>query len=104
MIIDGQFSVNTATWAHNYAIKPHPKTKILNNIWKLNLILKIKLFSWKLLHDALLTRDRLRNFDIKIDGDCHICHKNEETIDRTFKTCDLACNIWSIISTNCPTP
>lgn len=66
----------------------------------LNLTPKIKLFA-KLLHNVLLTRNKVRIFYINIDGDWLICYK---TIDHLFKFCDLACNILSTINTICISP
>lgn len=101
---DGHFSVKKVTWATIIILKPHPKAENLNNIQKLNLVPKIKLFAQIFLHNALLTRDKLRNICINIGGECPFYHKNEETIGHLFKTCDLPCNVWSIISANCPSP
>lgn len=42
---DGKFSVGTATWTNNGHSPPHPRTKLLNHIWRLKLTCKIKLFA-----------------------------------------------------------
>lgn len=40
------------------------EAKLLNNIWQLNLFPKLKFFAWKLIHQTLLTRNKMRNIDI----------------------------------------
>lgn len=41
-----------------------------------------------------MTRDRLRNIGLDINGDCHLCHHMEETINHLFKKYDLAKYVW----------
>lgn len=40
----------------------------------------------------LLTRQKLRQLGMNIDGDCLICNKEEENIGHLCKTCDLTKN------------
>lgn len=39
LILKEKLLVKIAIWENNYKISPHPRTKLLNHIWKLNLIL-----------------------------------------------------------------
>lgn len=50
---DNEFSVKIAKWANNDSVRPHPKAKSINGIWKLNLILKVKFFACKLARNIL---------------------------------------------------
>lgn len=68
------FSIKSVTWANNGKAIPHPRTHFLNRFWQLNLIPKINIFSWKQVHQLLLTTYKMRKtglhndcfFDIKL--------------------------------------
>lgn len=47
-------SVKKVSWATSQ-IPPHPKAKILNNIWLSDLLLWIEIFAWKLIKQKLST-------------------------------------------------
>lgn len=89
---DDSFLIKT-TWANNDSIKPHPKAKFINSIWRLNLIPKIKIFARKLIRNILPTRDRLIRFGININCDSPFYNKETKTLNHIFVHCDLAYNI-----------
>lgn len=68
-----KFSVKTATWANDDSLSPRLTVKLLNYIWKLKLIRKIKLFAWKLIRDKIHTRGNLRKIGMDINTDCPYC-------------------------------
>lgn len=74
-----------------------PKEKFINSIWKLNLIPKVKFFAWKLIHNILLTGDRLRQFGINITCDYPFRNKEVEIINHIFVRYDLTNNILLLI-------
>lgn len=51
---NGLFS-ETATLANNDLIRPNPRAKFVNSIWRLNLVPKVKLFYWKVIREILPT-------------------------------------------------
>lgn len=55
--------------ANNDKIPPHPKAKLLDHIWKLKMIPKLKLFAWKLIRRKIPTRRYLRTIEMDINGD-----------------------------------
>lgn len=58
--------VKTATWANNTSVRPHPKAKFINSIWKFNLRPEVQLFAWKLVGEIPSTRGKLRHFGVNI--------------------------------------
>lgn len=64
----------------------------------------IKLFVFELIRNLLLTRDKLRRFEINIPGDCPFCNKELETANYIFVTRGFAYNIWTNVSQQCPFP
>lgn len=91
---NGDFFIKTTTWADNISVKPHPKTKFLTSLWKLNFRPKLHLFAWKLIPDILLTKGKLRHIGIDINGVCQFCYKTEKNIDHIFNSCGLAFKVW----------
>lgn len=51
------------------------KASVLGGIWQLRLILKIKIFAWKLIQKKLLPRYKMRKIGFNIDVDCPLCHR-----------------------------
>lgn len=94
-IINGEFSVKTATWAN----KGHmftPKSKTFNFIWSLNLFV-LSFFAWKLIRMKLLITGRLRKFWPNIDVGCPFWHQVEEDIDYILKQCQVNKMLWATI-------
>ena len=54
----------------------HPIHKILNRIWKLNLLPKIKVFLWLTIREALPTCDFLVARRIEITNTCCLCNQS----------------------------
>ena len=65
----------------------HNRHKILNWIWKLKLLLKIKVFLWLTIREALPKCDFLISRRLEITNTCYICNKSSENIDSIFKCC-----------------
>lgn len=63
-VYDGKFSVKTANWPDYYKISPDPRVKLINSIWKLNLIRKTKLFTWKLIRGKFLLDEILETLEL----------------------------------------
>jgi ribonuclease HI len=60
-------------------------------IWKLDVIKRVRVFIWQLSQERLLTRDRLARWHI---GD-HNCPQFEETISHVVRDCPIAVLIWN---------
>lgn len=72
-----------ATWANNKLIRPYPKAKFHNSIWRLHLIPNLKTSALKLVHNVLLTRGKLdlRHIVMDIESDCPFGNSEQETIN-----------------------
>lgn len=101
---NGNFSIKTFTWANNDSIKPHPKTKFLNDIWSLKLTLQLKFFAWILVRKVLPTRYKLRNICWILMVIVLFCQAYVESIAHLFKECYFVINIWTTINYNCHCP
>ena len=100
---DGNFNLRSATWVMRRALT-HPRSKLLNWIWKSKLLPKIKFFLWLLIRNALPTCDFLIVRRMEIPNGCYLCDHNIENIDHVFKKCPFVISIWDRIKYNCPTP
>lgn len=77
-------SFKSATWVNNDKVAPHPKAKLLNRIWKLNLIPNIKQSAWKLIKDGIPTRENLMKIELGIHRDCPFCGHHWDDINQLF--------------------
>ena len=100
---DGKLSLKSTTWAMRKPLV-HPRHKTLNWIWKLNLLMKIKVFLWLTIREALPTCDFLIARRLEITNTCYFCNKNSENIDHIFKLCPFAQGIWDRIKYKSSTP
>lgn len=93
---NGNFSIKSATWIQYNDLSPHPKTKLLNLIWKLDIPPKVKIFTWLLIRGRLKTRDRLSRFVQNMDANCALCHNSIESLNHLFYDCPFAHNVWHL--------
>ena len=100
---DGKFTLKSATWAIRKSLV-HPRQKILNWIWKLNSLSKIKVFLWLTIREALQTCNFSNSRRIEITNTCYLCNKSNKNIDHIFKVCPFVHGIWERIKYNCPIP
>ena len=68
----------------------HPRSKLLNWIWKLKLLPKIKIFLWLLIRNALPTCDFLIAKKLEIPNRCCLCDHNIENIDHVFMSLKMS--------------
>ena len=71
---NGQISIKSAIWLHYENSIPHVNQALLNNIWKLNVPPKIKVFGWLLARMRLRTRERIAKYQPHIDPNCPLCY------------------------------
>jgi hypothetical protein len=92
LVPSGQFLVKS-----HYLALIHSDVPNLNKrLWKLKVLLKIKIFLWYLWRGVVLTKDNLAKCNWQCSVLCCFCHK-DETIHHLFFDCPLARSIWSII-------
>ncbi|KAL2939182.1 hypothetical protein RDABS01_023732, partial [Bienertia sinuspersici] len=105
---DGNYSVKSGYWFfHSQALK-REQSNFWKILWKSQMSQRWKIFCWKMVHDALPTRENLAKRRIKIDPSCVFCG-NKESSDHLFLNCEFSRRIWSssnlgIRISNCPSP
>jgi hypothetical protein len=62
-------------------------------VWKLDSIERIRVFTWLLVHDRLLTKSRLAKWQLG-NSCCNNCNHFDETTLHVFRDCPIAVNIW----------
>ncbi|CAN0881095.1 hypothetical protein LINGRAHAP2_LOCUS14032 [Linum grandiflorum] len=65
-----------------------------NTLWRLEVPPKIKQFGWRLGHDVIPTRDRLRRRGVNITGTCGLCDGHYETAWHLFMDCQVTRDGW----------
>lgn len=88
----GMFSVKS----HYLALVHCDIPNINNQLWKLKVPLKVRIFLWYLCQGVVLTKDNLAKRNWQGSTRCCFCH-HEETIKHLFFDCRLARTVWSII-------
>jgi hypothetical protein len=71
-----------------------PEVPITKLIWKCQLPLKLKIFTWQLLKGRLPSSDHIHAWGGASDGKCVLCGKLED-VDHIFFQCHLAEFLWS---------
>ena len=69
-------------------------------IWKLSILVKVKVFIWLLALDKLNVQSNLQRrgtYHALSLGWCILCKKDNESIDYLFLHCDFAFTLWSNI-------
>jgi hypothetical protein len=70
------------------------------NLWGWDCPQKIKLFSWLLIEDKLLTWNNLQKRGWYGPGFCHLCKGNEESGIHLFVHCPFTRTVWKKIKEN----
>jgi hypothetical protein len=63
-------------------------------MWKWNVPLKIKLFTWLLAENKILSWEILQRRGFSGPGICLLCKLNVETTQHLFLDCDFAVEVW----------
>ncbi|XP_021850764.1 uncharacterized protein [Spinacia oleracea] len=94
---NGQFTVKSGYWflQNGQAEKEPNGSKFWKSWWKANLWPKWKILIWKIIHNAIPTRDNLRHRHIDVPSTCPLCEKFPETPEHLFMKCELAKHLWS---------
>lgn len=97
----GKYSIKFSTWLQINEKSKHDQIALITNqMWKLNILPKIKFFAWLLLRKRLKTRDRLSIFDYIDDNSCPLCDSDSETASHLFGYCPLNPEVWNLSGFN----
>ncbi|XP_013594530.1 PREDICTED: uncharacterized protein LOC106302609 [Brassica oleracea var. oleracea] len=75
---------------------------LIQRVWKVETVPKIKIFMWKSLSNALSVNDGLLARGLKIDPRCQRCGMDGESINHVLFTCHAARRVWA--ESNFPFP
>lgn len=75
---------------------------LIQRVWKVETVPKIKIFMWKSLSNALSVDDGLLARGLKIDPRCQRCGMDGESINHVLFTCPVARRVWA--ESNFPFP
>ena len=96
-----RYTVKSGYWTvtHFYQegeaiVRPEGSLIIKRNIWKLNILPKIKHFLWRVVSGALPTYTKLCTRGINIDPTCQRCCQDDETINHILFMCPHAKAMW----------
>lgn len=67
--------------------EPRSPPAWISYIWHTYFIPCCDVNMWLLLKNRLLTKDRMLNFGMNVDGNCTLCHGHLETARHLFKDC-----------------
>ncbi|CAN0886231.1 Putative ribonuclease H protein At1g65750 [Linum grandiflorum] len=94
---DGQYTVKTAYRLYTEHIVDRSNLHNIgewSSLWQLAVPPKVKQFGWRLGHDIIPTRDRLRRRRVLIAGTCGVCGGDYETAWHLFLDCNVVRAGW----------
>jgi ribonuclease HI len=74
-------------------ISDHEEDHKWRKVWKLASTQRIRVFVWHILHNRLLTNDRLASWHLK-EPYCDYCGQMEESLLHVLRDCPLASLVW----------
>ena len=83
----GSFTTRSATWAAHNSFDSKDAAWSFQWIWQLDIMPKIKIFLWQLLHNALPVRGVFVRRGFIIDPACPLCMNDIESNDHIFWEC-----------------
>ena len=92
----GTFSTRFATWATHKSFGYKDVAWSFKWIWQLNIMPKIKIFLWQMLHNALPVRGVLVRRGLNIDPACPLCMNDIESNDHLFWECPYIKEVWRL--------
>ncbi|GLU09744.1 hypothetical protein SLE2022_265880 [Rubroshorea leprosula] len=65
-----------------------------NKIWDLNILSKIKFFTWSAYCNVLPTKENLQKKAVQVDLQCPVCGYDIELVVHCLLFCSVACAVW----------
>lgn len=100
---DGEYSVNSGykqahamarASQHPPSSSAHIQSKTWHLLWQARVPTKVKMFCWKLCHNAVAVKGNLAHRHLSQDPLCPVCQVEEETTIHTFLECSWARAVW----------
>jgi hypothetical protein len=89
----GMFTVKLAYFLQQVVLSS-PERSVWRRLWRLRMYERYKMKLWRIAHNILPTRSRLKELGLTQEGECPFCHIEEESCLHLFKDCDLAKTLW----------
>ena len=77
-----------------------PCKPIWRKLWHLNLLAKIKIFTWRACANGLPTMEAIYNRRISQTKICLVCGNEAESLDHALLDCAFSSSVWSLWSEN----
>jgi len=90
------FSTRFATWAAHKSFGYNDVAWSFKWIWQLNIMPKMKIFLWQMLHNALPLRGALVKRGMTINPACPLCMNDIESNDHLFWECPSIKEMWRL--------
>ncbi|TQD76419.1 hypothetical protein C1H46_038047 [Malus baccata] len=89
------------SFSDGYEIVRHrfPVKSWASIIWRPFIPPRYSILVWKILFNKLPTEDQLQRRGIPLAPICQLCHKNSESIDHIFSSCEFAQCAWRWLAT-----
>ncbi|KAM1823097.1 hypothetical protein ACFX14_025043 [Malus domestica] len=89
------------SFSDGYEIVRHrfPVKSWASIIWRPFIPPRYSILVWKILFNKLPTEDQLQRRGIPLAPICQLCHKNSESIDHLFSSCEFAQCAWRWLAT-----
>ncbi|KAF5186031.1 hypothetical protein FRX31_024380 [Thalictrum thalictroides] len=88
---------------YNALLKNHrdypttPTSFPFKEVWKANVPLNVRFFTWSLMWGRNLTKDRLHSMGITENATCVLCNSNCETVSHLFVLCPMTQMVWQAL-------
>uniref|UniRef100_A0A7N2L9M5 Reverse transcriptase zinc-binding domain-containing protein n=1 Tax=Quercus lobata TaxID=97700 RepID=A0A7N2L9M5_QUELO len=69
---------------------------IWNEVWALNVPLKVRMFLWRACSNCLPTRDKLHQRRVRVETQCELCLQQAKTAHHILWECPFAQNVWAL--------
>jgi zinc-binding in reverse transcriptase len=85
-----------------FTMKNGPRIKTIkiniDEIWKLNVPPRFKVWAWMMLLNRILTTDNLKKKGWSLVSMCVMCRANEESVEHLFSSCSFTCFLFHTLS------
>lgn len=71
-------------------------SEVWQRVWKAKVPPKVQQFGWRVLHEAIPVKIKLRQRGMKLDVYCPMCGNSEESIMHCLFLCEEAARIWKV--------
>ena len=70
------------------------RAPLWKKMWHLNIPAKVRIFSWRLCMNAILTMLNLSKRGVPVDPLCPLCSKEAKFVEHAILKCEIAKKVW----------